>query len=98
MMVQTLAISENLTLKYLRESFNLTWVQEPDFFPEWQAALPVPTEAQQQALNRVRDRYFHQLDEGSMLENDDWLALAGSSGLLRSALLLSFRAFGGGEY
>jgi len=36
-MVQTLAISEGLTLKYLRESFNLSWVQEPDFFPEGQS-------------------------------------------------------------
>jgi hypothetical protein len=72
-MVQTLAISEaiseGLTLKYLRESFNLSWVQEPDFFPEWQSEWPTLTAAQQQALDRIRDRYFHQLDEGSMLEN-----------------------------
>lgn len=68
-MVQTLAISENLTLKYLRESLNLSWVQEPDFFPEWQAGSSSPTAAQQHALDRIRDRYFHQLDEGSMLEN-----------------------------
>ncbi|MBD2429292.1 type I restriction endonuclease subunit R [Phormidium sp. FACHB-1136] len=72
-MVQTLAISEaiseGLTLKYLRESFNLSWVQEPDFFPEWQSEWPTLTAAQQQALDRIRDRYFHQLEEGSMLEN-----------------------------
>ena len=72
-MAQTLAISEaiseSLTLKYLREAFSLSWVQEPDFFPEWQSEWPAPTEAIQQALDRIQDRYFHQLDEGSMPEN-----------------------------
>jgi len=68
-MVQTIAISEKTTLKYLRDNFNLERTSESDFFPEWQEELPALTDTDIQTLNRIRDRYFHQLDEGMMLEN-----------------------------
>ncbi|MEQ8958088.1 MAG: hypothetical protein RLP02_09225 [Coleofasciculus sp. C2-GNP5-27] len=62
-MVQTIAISEKTTLKYLRDNFNLERTSESDFFPEWQEELPTLTDTDIQTLNRIRDRYFHQLDE-----------------------------------
>lgn len=68
-MVQTVAISEKTTLKYLRDHFKLEWVSEADFFPEWQGELPALTDTEIVALTRIRDRYFYQLDEGMMLEN-----------------------------
>ncbi|MEQ8976108.1 MAG: type I restriction endonuclease subunit R [Coleofasciculus sp. C1-SOL-03] len=68
-MVQTIAISEKTTLKYLRDNFNLERTSESGFFPEWQEELPALTDTDIQTLNRIRDRYFHQLDEGMMLES-----------------------------
>jgi len=68
-MVQTIAISEKTNLKYLRDRFNLQRASKPDFFPEWQSERPVLTATDNQALTRVQNRYFHQLDEGMMLEN-----------------------------
>ena len=68
-MVQTIAISEQTTLKYLRDNFGLERVSEDNFFPEWQGELPALSDVDQAALTRIRNRYFHQLDEGMMLEN-----------------------------
>ncbi|MFP4122240.1 type I restriction endonuclease subunit R [Coleofasciculus sp.] len=68
-MVQTIAISEKTTLKYLRDNFNLERATESSFFPEWQGELPALSDTEIQALTRIRNRYFHQLDEGMMLEN-----------------------------
>jgi len=60
---------QKTTLKYLRDNFNLERISESDFFPEWQEELPTLTDTDIQTLNRIRDRYFHQLDEGMMLES-----------------------------
>lgn len=60
---------QKTTLKYLRDNFNLERTGESDFFPEWQEELPTLTDTDIQTLNRIRDRYFHQLDEGMMLES-----------------------------
>lgn len=68
-MVQSIAISEAITLKYLRDTFNLERTSETAFFPEWQPPLPNLGEPDRHALARIRNRYFHQLDEGMMLEN-----------------------------
>ncbi|NET32911.1 MAG: type I restriction endonuclease subunit R [Cyanothece sp. SIO1E1] len=68
-MVQTVAISEKTTLKYLRQNFNLQRIEDHSFFPEWNENLPDITDAEQSFLDRVKNRYFHQLDEGMMLEN-----------------------------
>ena len=68
-MVQTIAISEKITLKYLRDNFKLQRARESDFFPEWQGELPPLTDLEIGILTRIRHRYFHQLDEGMMLEN-----------------------------
>lgn len=67
-MVQTIAISENTTLKYLRENFNLQRTQDSQFFPEWREDLPEITDSEKALLDRIQSRYFYQLDEGSLLE------------------------------
>ena len=68
-MVKTIAISEKTTLKYLRDRFTLNRSGESDFFSEWQGEVPALSDIEVQALVRIRNRYFHQLDEGMMLEN-----------------------------
>jgi hypothetical protein len=67
-MVQTVAISENITLKYLREKFSLQRNEDRHFFPEWHENLPGLSESDRSFLERVRSRYFYQLDEGTLLE------------------------------
>jgi hypothetical protein len=67
-MVQTIAISEKITLKYLRENFNLERNEERQFFSEWFENLPGISDTDQAFLNRVQSRYFYQLEEGTLLE------------------------------
>jgi hypothetical protein len=68
-MLQTLAISEKTTLKYLRDRLGLVRVEDPGFFPEWQIDLPDLTEGDRAFLIRIRSRFFYQLEEGTLLEN-----------------------------
>jgi len=68
-MVQTIAISEKTTLKYLRERFGLERTNDADFFQEWQPEQALLTDTETAVLERIRQRYFHQLDESMMLEN-----------------------------
>lgn len=68
-MVQTLSISEKTTLKYLRENFGLERTNDADFFQEWQGSQAPLSDTETTTLERIRTRYFHQLDEGMMLEN-----------------------------
>lgn len=68
-MVQTIAISEKTTLKYLRDRFGLERTDDADFFQEWQGERDSLSDSEIGVLARLRNRYFHQLDEGMMLEN-----------------------------
>jgi len=68
-MVQTIAISEKTTLKYLRENFGLERTNEPNFFQKCQGEQSPLSDTEMSVLQRIRDRYFHQLEEGMMLEN-----------------------------
>lgn len=68
-MVQTIAISEQISLKYLRDTFDLQRVEANDFFSEWQGDRPSLDATETAALNRIRDRFFHQLDAGTLLES-----------------------------
>jgi hypothetical protein len=67
-MVQTIPISEQITLKYLRDRFNLQRTEEQQFFVEWVTDLPELSAEDEVFLERVRSRYFYQLDEGTLLE------------------------------
>jgi hypothetical protein len=66
--MQTLSISETITLKYLRENFRLHRSEAEDFFPEWLEALPQISATDRAFLERVKTRYFYQLDEGTLLK------------------------------
>jgi hypothetical protein len=68
-MAQTIAISEKTTLKYLREHFGVQRTEDLGFFQEWQSSQMTLSAGEMTALERIRNRYFHQLDEGMMLEN-----------------------------
>lgn len=68
-MVQTTAISEKTTLKYLCDRVGLERTHEPDFFQKWQVDQGPKSDTEEMALKRIRTRYFHPLDEGMMLEN-----------------------------
>ena len=68
-MVQTIAISEKTTLKFLREKFNLQRTENRQFFPEWFDSLPEIADSEKEFLDRVKHRYFYQLDEGMLLES-----------------------------
>lgn len=67
-MVKTIAISEKITLRYLRDNFNIERNEEREFFPEWYENLPELSENDKRFLDRVSSRYFYQLDEGTLLE------------------------------
>jgi hypothetical protein len=68
-MVQTIAISEQTNLQYLRDTFGLQRVEAGDFFPEWQGDRPSLSAPEIAALERIRDRFFHQLEAGTLLES-----------------------------
>jgi len=68
-MAQTIAISEQVTLQYLRDVFHLERSTNADFFPEWQGKYLPLGDSESQALTRIRDRFFHQLDAGTLLES-----------------------------
>jgi hypothetical protein len=76
-MVQTIPISEQTTLKYLRQNFNLQRNEERHFFPEWYENLPQINDADKTFLDRVRSRYFYQLDEGALLESGVKMMIVG---------------------
>ncbi|MFM7448177.1 MAG: hypothetical protein ACKO24_06245 [Leptolyngbyaceae cyanobacterium] len=51
-MVQTIAISEKTTLKYLRERFGLERTNDADFFQEWQPGQTPLTDTETAPLKR----------------------------------------------
>lgn len=42
---------------------------EPDFFLEWMADLPVPSKIEQTRLDAVRKNYLYQIADGALLED-----------------------------
>jgi Type I restriction enzyme R protein N terminus (HSDR_N) len=84
-MTQTLIATE-LTLKDLRDRFNLSRTQEQDFFTEWaidadsQVSL---TAAEQQTLDRVQQNYLSQLE--AQLMNEETVKMVVVSPLLDAA-------------
>lgn len=57
-MVQALSAKE-IDLAQLQEMFGLQRADEPNFFPEWQGALPALTTAEEQMVNEVKAEYLH---------------------------------------
>jgi Type I restriction enzyme R protein N terminus (HSDR_N) len=58
---------EKLTLRDLKEEFQLTQIVDPDFFPEWQQDLPILSEWEHQRLDRIYATYINH-HQDSMLE------------------------------
>jgi len=56
-MVQTINISENLSLHDLKTDFGLVQITEEQFFREWIDNLPDLTELEKQLLDRVKRNY-----------------------------------------
>lgn len=67
-MVETIAISENITLADLRDKFNLQRTQNRQFFPEWFDSLPEITDLEKTTLDRLKDRYIYHIQDGPLAE------------------------------
>ncbi|MGK7928219.1 MAG: restriction endonuclease subunit R [Spirulina sp.] len=67
-MVQTLP-AKAIALQDLTEKFNLQFVEDEQFFREWQDDLPEITEAEKQRLDRVKASYSNLLADPPLLEN-----------------------------
>src|SRR4028118_347332 len=57
-MIQTIA-ARDISLYELEEKFDLQLNTEANFFPEWLENLPLITDAEKQALDRVRNNYLN---------------------------------------
>lgn len=68
-MTQILAISESITtFRQVEEKLGLSLSDEPNFFPEWQAAFPNLEVAERSRLDAVRKNYLYQISDGALLE------------------------------
>ena len=68
MTVQTIAANQ-VELSDLIDRFNLTRIDDPAFFPEWQTNLPPITDLDRQLLDRIRAGYLNLLDYPPMRED-----------------------------
>jgi len=66
-MVQTIQ-AKNVTLEELQTLFGLQFVQDDNFFREWQEDLPEITDFQKQQLNQIKAGYFNLLEHPPLLE------------------------------
>jgi hypothetical protein len=61
--------ARNVTLRELRENFNLQRIDDPQFFLEWQTNLPDITVEERQQLDRVKSSFSYILEYPPLLEN-----------------------------
>jgi len=71
---QAAVAAEKITLFALEHRFGLQQVQDPCFFPEWQADLPELTNAEKQRLDRLKAIYTN-LARRSVLESTIKMAI-----------------------
>ena len=64
------------TLAEAERRFGLSRAEDDLFFSEWQTALPKLSQAEQSALDQLRQRYLYQRSEGQLLEGTVTLLLA----------------------
>jgi hypothetical protein len=67
-MAQTIQ-AKDITLSQLEAFFGLQLTEDEDFFREWQNDLPEITDAEKQALDRVKASYLNLIKYPPMLEN-----------------------------
>jgi hypothetical protein len=75
-MVQTLQASR-INLRTLLNDFQLQEAVDGNFFPEWQADLPILSTGEQQFLDRIKQSYFNLLSYPPTLENAIQIAILG---------------------
>jgi Type I restriction enzyme R protein N terminus (HSDR_N) len=61
--------ARNVTLRDLKEKFNLQIVEDDRFFREWQDDLPEISDAEKQQLDRVQSNFSNLLNYPPLLEN-----------------------------
>lgn len=67
-MAQTIAANE-VTLKDLKQSFELEQIQKDTFFPEWYATPEAWSSVEKILLDRVKDNFLGLMDDPPILEN-----------------------------
>ncbi|MEL6777819.1 MAG: type I restriction enzyme HsdR N-terminal domain-containing protein [Cyanobacteria bacterium J06597_16] len=67
-MVQAIPATE-VTLRELKQTFNLNQSQKPDFFPEWAEESTVPSDTEKRLLDRVKSNFLALMEDPPMLEN-----------------------------
>ena len=61
--------AQNITLRDLIDRFDLQFVEDLQFFPEWQENLPEITDSEKQQLDKVKAGYINLLNYPPLLEN-----------------------------
>ena len=61
--------AQNISLRDLIDRFNLQFVEDLQFFPEWQENLPEINDLEKQQLDKVRAGYINLLNYPPFLEN-----------------------------
>ncbi|MCY7385342.1 MAG: DUF2959 domain-containing protein [Microcoleus sp. CAN_BIN18] len=67
-MAQTIQ-ARNVALNDLETQFKIEWIEDDQFFREWQDDLPEITDAEKQRLDRVKASYRNLLKHPPLLEN-----------------------------
>lgn len=67
-MVQTIQ-AQNVNLRDLIDKFGIQFVQDLQFFPEWQENLPELTDSEKQQLDKVKAGYINLLNYPPLLED-----------------------------
>ncbi len=68
-MTQILAISEKITtFRQVEQKLGLSLSDDPDFFLEWNEALPELKASERSRLDEVRKNYLYQISDGALLE------------------------------
>ncbi len=60
-MIQTIQ-SQEVSLRYLSDNFDLKLVRNEQFFREWQDDLPEISDLEKELLNQVQEGYFNLLE------------------------------------
>ena len=61
--------AEKVDLRFLIEHFNLKYVQDLSFFPEWQDDLPIVTPREKEDLDLIKQGYLNLLEYPPLLES-----------------------------
>ena len=61
--------AQNISLRDLIDRFDLQFVEDLQFFPEWQENLPEITDSEKQQLDKVKAGYINLLNYPPLLEN-----------------------------